>query len=137
ERTDRLSPPVVSGNERVKETIPVPGYQGITAKLIIKRAERAFVRENPRFRLGGILVKSRHGIHESTLFDASLETDVHAQYFYGKLVCEGIDDLWNEYDERFERKQPFSNTNPKPVIDPSRKTGLTRDHPFTDALVRE
>ena len=29
------------------------------------------------------------------------------------------------------------NANPKPVIDPSRKTGLTRDHPFVDCLVRE
>ncbi len=137
ERFDRLSAPVLSGNERVNETIPVPGYEGIVAKLTIKRAARPFDRDNPRFRLGGILVKSRHAIHESTLFDSSLENDVHAQCFFGKLVCEGIDDLWNEYDERFERKETFGVGNPKPVIDPSRKTGLTRDHPFVNVLVRE
>jgi hypothetical protein len=137
ERTDQLTVPSLSGNERVSETIAVPGYNGITAKLTIKRAGRPFERDNPRFRLGGILVKSRHGIHEATLFDSSLENDVHAQWFYGKLVCEGIDDLWNEYDDRFERKELFRTSNPKPVIDPSRRTGLTRDHPFVDVLVRE
>jgi len=137
EQIDPLSAPALSGNERVSETIAVPGYDGITAKLTIKRAGRPFERDNPRFRLGGILVKSRHGIHESTLFDSSLENDVHAQWFYGRLVCEGIDDLWNEYDERFERKEVFRASNPKPVIDPSRKTGLMRDHPFVEGLVRE
>ncbi len=137
QRSDRLTAPVTSGNERVKETFAVPGYDGITAKLTINRAARPFVKENPRFRLGAILVKSRHGIHEATLFDPSLENDVHAQWFYGKLVCEGIDDLWNEYDERFERKEPFKASNPRPVIDPHRKTGLTRGHPFVDALVGE
>ncbi len=137
DRRDRLAAPVVSGNDRVSETIAIPGYEGITAKLTIKRAPRPFERDNPRFRLGGIVVKSRHAIHESTLFDSSLENDVHAQNFYGKLVCEGIDDLWNEYDERFERKESFRAANPKPVIDPSRKTGLTRGHPFVDVLVRE
>lgn len=137
ERVDRLSAPPLSGNERVNETIALPGYDGITAKLTIKRAAHPFERDNPRFRLGGILVKSRHGIHEATLFDSSLENDVHAQWFYGKLVCEGIDDLWNDYDERFERKELFRVNNPKPVIDPSRRTGLTRDHPFVEVLVRE
>ena len=36
-----------------------------------------------RFRLGGILVKSRHAIHEATLFDRSLEWDANAQWFHG------------------------------------------------------
>ena len=137
ERTDRLAAPIIAGNERVSETISVPGYDGITAKLTIKRAVRPFDKESPRFRLSGILIKSRHAVHESTLFDSSLENDVHAQHFYGKLVCEGIDDLWNEYDERFARKEPFSAINPKPVVDPSRKVGLTREHPFVAVLVRE
>jgi hypothetical protein len=75
-RVDQLAAPVLSGNERVSETIAIPGYDGIAAKLTIKRAVRPFERDNPRFRLGGILVKSRHAIHESTLFDSSLENDV-------------------------------------------------------------
>ena len=137
DRTDQLQPLALPGNERVSETFPVPGYPRLTAKLIIKRAQRPFERDNPRFRLGGILVKSKHAIHESSLFDSSLENDVHAQWFFGKLVCEGIDDLWNDYDERFEKKEAFDPANPKPVIDPSRKTGLTRDHPFVESLVRE
>ena len=134
---DRLAAPVVSGTERVNETIAIPGYSGVTAKLTIKRASRPFDRGDARVRLGGILVKSRHAVHESTLFDSSLESDVHAQFFFGKLVCEGIDTLWNEYDERFEHKEDYAANNAKPVIDPSRKTGLTRGHPFVVSLFRE
>jgi hypothetical protein len=135
-REDVLRAPVVEGTERVSERFEVPGYQGAFAKLTIKRANRPFERESPRIRLGGILVKSRHAVHESSLFDSSLENDVHAQHFFGRLVCEKLDELWNDYDEQFERKEDFSPDNAVPVIDPSRKTGLTRGHPFVKALTR-
>lgn len=137
DRRNRIVAPHTEGTERVSETFSIPGYDGITAKLVIKRAPRAFDRDQVRFRLGGILVKSKHAVHEATLFDAALENDVHAQVFFGRLVCPGIDDLWNDYDDRFERKQGFETRNPRPVVDPSRRTGLTRNHPFVDALVRE
>jgi len=136
-REDILRAPTIDGTERVSERFEVPGYPGATAKLTIKRAHRPFDRENPRFRLGGILVKSRHAVHESSLFDSSLESDMYAQHFFGRLVCEKVDDLWNDYDQRFEEKRDFSPDNPVPVIDPSRKTGLTRTHPFVQALCRE
>ena len=123
-----------SGKRRVAKTFPVPGYSGATAKLVIFRARRKFQSERNRFRLGGILVKSRHAIHEATLFDRSLEWDPHAQWFYGRLSCEAIDDLWNEYDERQARGEPHPPENPVPILDPSRKSGLIPDHPFVDAL---
>ena len=112
-RVEQLRPPVISGNERVNETIQIPGYERLTAKLTIKRAERPFERANSRFRLGGILVKSRHAVHESTLFDSSLENDVHAQWFFGKLVCDGVDDLWNEYRRAFRAKGAVPQQQPE------------------------
>jgi len=132
-----LKAPTLGGKERVSETFEVPGYPGATAKLVIARAGTPFEREPGRFRLGGILVKSRHAIHESTYFDPDLESNPHALWFYGRLVCPYIDDLWNDFDNRFEAGVPPEPNNPVPILDPSRQTGLTRGHPFVTALFRE
>jgi len=125
-----------AGKRRVSRTFVVPGYPKAKAKLVIFRARKRFRSAKDRFRLGGILVKSRHAIHEATLFDRSLEWDAHAQWFYGRLTCEAIDDLWNEYDERQARGEQHPAENPVPILDPSRKTGLTPDHPFVEALYK-
>ncbi len=125
-----------AGRKRVSRTFVVPGYPGAKAKLVILRARKRFRSARNRFRLGGILVKSRHAIHEATLFDRSLEWDSHAQWFHGRLTCEAIDDLWNEYDERQASGEPHPAENPVPILDPSRKTGLTPDHPFVEALYK-
>ncbi len=137
QRAVQLRAPTFAGRERVAETFEVPGYSGATAKLVIWRSGTPFEREPGRFRLGGILVKSRHAIHESTYFDTELETNPHALWFYGRLSCPYIDDLWNDFDNRFEAGVPPEQTNPVPILDPSRQTGLTRGHPFVTALFRE
>ena len=127
-----LHPP--AGRKRISKTFAVPGYPKAKAKLLVFRARKKFKSGRSRFRLGGILVKSRHAVHEATLFDRSLEWDSNAQWFYGRLTCEAIDDLWNEYDERQARGEPHPPENPVPILDPSRKSGLTPGHPFVDAL---
>ena len=123
-----------AGRKRVAKTFPVPGYPDATAKLAVYRARKPFTSGQDRFRVGGILVKSRHAIHEATLFDRKLEWDSNALWFYGRLTCEAIDDLWNDYDERQARGETHPADNPVPILDPSRKSGLTRGHPFVDAL---
>ena len=132
-----LRAPTPGGKERVKESFEVPGYPGARAKLVIARATSPFEREVSRFRLGGILVKSRHAIHEATYFAPELEANPHALWFYGKLVCPFIDDLWNDFDDRFEKGLPPNSANRIPILDPSRQTGLTRAHPFVQALYGE
>ena len=123
-----------SGRKRISTTFDVPGYPGAKAKLLVFRARKQFRSARDRFRLGGILVKSRHAIHEATLFDRGLEWDSNAQWFHGRLTCEAIDDLWNEYDDRQARGTPHPPENPVPILDPSRKSGLTPGHPFVEAL---
>jgi hypothetical protein len=132
-----LSAPSYDATDRVKQTFEIPGYPGATAKLVIRRAGSPFEREQNRFRLGGILVKSRHTIHEATYFDPELERDQHALWFCGKLTCPHIDDLWNDFDNRFEADLPLEATNAVPILDPSRQSGLTTGHPFVTALFRE
>ena len=132
-----IEPPVLVGRDRLKEVFDVPGYAGARAKLTIRRTSEQLERENPRFRRGGILVKSRHAVHEATLFDKDLETDPHALRFFGRLVCNYIDDLWNQFDQRAEARAGADPSNPMPVLDPSRRSGLTRPHPFVKALFAE
>ena len=133
-RKDTLKLPIPAGKERVARTFTVPGYPGKRAKITIFRTHKKFERGNDRFRLGGILVKSRHAIHEATLFERALEFDSNALWFHGHLRCAAIDDLWNEYDDREEQNESHPKDNPVPILDPSRKSGLTRDHPFVSAL---
>ena len=123
-----------AGRKRVAKTFSVPGYPDAKAKLAVYRARKPFTSGQDRFRVGGVLVKSRHAIHEATLFDRKLEWDSNALWFYGRLTCEAIDDLWNDYDERQARGETHPADNPVPILDPSRKSGLTRGHPFVDAL---
>ena len=136
-KAEQLNAPHVNGTDRVKETFSIPGYEDAQAKLVIARAPTPFERESNRFRLGGILVKSRHAVHEATYFDPELETDAHALWFYGRLTCVYIDDLWNAFDDRFEEGLQPEETNPLPILDPARQSGLTRQHPFVQALFRE
>ena len=132
-KAEKLDPPVQRGKERFSESFAIEGYPEATAKLKIYRASRPFEQgEKARFRLGGILVKSRRAIHEATLFDGALDRDPHALWFYGTLVCPYIDQLNTEFYITARNK-----SNPRAIIDPARKTGLTKDHPFTKALFAE
>ena len=135
--TVRLRANNLVGKDRLKESFSVPGYPNATAKLTIRRTSETIEPEHDRFRRGGILIKSRHAVHEATLFDRALEKDPHALRFFGRLVCEHIDRLWNEFDQRAEIRAGKDPANPIPVLDPSRRSGLTRDHPFVKALFAE
>ena len=132
-----LRAPTIEDKVRLKETLTIPGYPTASAKLVISRAKERLQREPSRFRLGGILVCSKHAIHEATLFDSGLESDPHALWFYGRLVCPHIDELCNEFDNRFETKLPPEAHNPTYPLDPSRRSGLARDHPFVRVLFGE
>ena len=134
---DRMHAAVIAGTDKTKVTFDVPGYPKATAKLVVKRAHKQFPRERNRFRTGGIIIKARHAIHEATLFDSRLETDPNAVWFYGKLTCPYIDQLWNDYDDAIERQEENAANNPFPIADPLRKTGLVREHPFVEALFGE
>lgn len=136
-REELLKPFTAEGTERLSIRFPIPNYPNAEAKLIVKRAKKRFEIESPKFRRGGILIKARHALHEATYFAPELEHDPCALWFFGKLTCEYIDNVWNEYDDRRERGLSASPENPYPIFDPLRKAGMRRDHPFTKALFSE
>ncbi len=135
-REDVVGPLATEGKECLSQSFHVPGYPA-TAKMKVFRSSRPLDRDKDRFRKGGILVRSRHAVHQATLFDSALESDPHAAWFYGWLRCEYIDELWNDFDERFESGEPLDPANSRILVDPNRRVGLLRDHPFTKALFAE
>jgi hypothetical protein len=137
ERQTLLTAPVVPSTVRLKTSFEIPSYNGARAKLIIYRATKRFEKEPHRFRLSGFQITSKRAIHEATFFDSGLETNPHALWFHGRLVCAHIDTLCNDFDDRFEAKLPPEKLNPTYPLDPSRRSGLSREHPFVKALFAE
>jgi len=119
----------------VNEKFEIPGYPGATAHfLLYKASERLIDPLDKRFRRTGVLIKGERAIHEITFFSSEFERDPYAEYYFGRLISPSIDKLCNEYDKRREKGLSHPEENPTLLIDPHRKEGLRRDHPFTKAL---
>ncbi len=136
-RTDPVTSRPIEGREVLSETFTIPRYPGATAKLLVKHSPRRLDTSKPAFREGGIVIKSTRAIHEATYLASELEHDPYAGVFFGRLTCDYIEKLWNEYDDRFEQDLPALPLNPRPPVDPTRRGGLDRDHPFVKALFGE
>jgi len=134
---DRLIYNVPAGEVVTDEEFEVPDYPGITAHLLLHKANDRL--EDPldkRFRRIGILIKGERAIHEVTLFFSEFEHDSYAEHYFGRLVCPFIDKLCKEYDDQQDTGIPHPESNPFLLIDPNRQSGLRRDHPFTKALLQ-
>jgi translation elongation factor P/translation initiation factor 5A len=119
----------------LEENINVPGYPDATVRLIIKRNSEPDDRPKSNVqRVAGLLLKSGSTIHENTLF--KYEGNPHAGWFSGEIVCEYIDDLQTEYEDRLLTKEAFRNNNPTSIIKRTRD-GLEKSHPFYIALSAE
>ena len=112
----------------------VPSYPEAKAELKIWRANEPFEDPSERLRRSGLLIKGERAIHECSLLYSGLEKEPYAKRYLGRLKCDFIDRLLNEYDKRRENNEPHPPENPYLLIDPNRQTGLRRDHPFTKAL---
>ena len=82
-------------------------------------------------RPAGILVTGKRAIYDNTLF--GYEGHPIAGWIRGRLRCEYIDQLANDYDDLVESEETPPETNPLPIIS-RRRRGLANDHPFWDAL---
>lgn len=132
---DRLIYHTPAGEVVTDKEFEVPGYSGITAHLLLYKANDRL--EDPldkRFHRTGILIKGKRAIHEVTPLSGEFEHDSYAEYYFGRLVCPFIDNLCKEYDDRQDRGTPHPESNPFLLVDPNRQSGLRRDHPFTKAL---
>ena len=123
------------GDIVVKEEYLVPGYANIKATLLIFKAPEPLEDISDNFRKSGLIIKGKRGIHECSLLQPSFEKDDLAKKFSGRIECEYIDFLLEDYDERMESGKPPTIENPCLIIDPNRQNGVERNHPFAKALL--
>jgi len=117
-----------------KEEFIVPGYPDAKAKLIIFRSPEPLVDISDKFRKSGLIIKGRRAIHECSLLQNSFENDVYGKKYFGRIECEYLDFLIDEYDKKIESRLAPTIENPSLVIDPNRQYGLKKEHPFVKAL---
>jgi hypothetical protein len=97
-----------------KEGIEIPGF-GATLDLTIYKSEKALNQEGYT-RDGGILIRSKNGIHDSTLF--KFDYNPYATKLFGEVRCDHIEELM---------------AHGELVID-DKRDGLDAHHPFTKML---
>ena len=134
-RSDLLTYKYPSGEIVLDKDIDIPGYPEAKARITVKKHETAFQSDTSPLR-EGILIKSSSAIHDCTYFQ--LDSDVYCWRFTGELLCDYIDKLVREYDEREESTDnPVHPTrNPILLLDPNRD-GLAEEHPFAHSLKQE
>ncbi len=116
------------------ESFVIPGYPKAKGRLKIWKQATPFEDPTDRFRRSGLLVKGERTIHECSFLFLGIEKEPCAKHYFGRLECDHIGFLLNEYDKQRENNEPHPAENPSLVIDPNRQTGLRRDHPFTKVL---
>jgi len=117
------------------EKFTIPGYQDAIAILKIWKAPESF--DDPpdkSFRRSGLIIKGERAIHECSFLYPGFERDQYAMKYFGRLECDYIDKLLDEYDRRLKNDEPPPPENPTLLIDPNRRMGLIKEHPFTKAL---
>jgi len=114
------------------------GYHGATARFKLWRADEPLpeCKSGSRFERFGILIKGTRAIHECSLLIDEFKTDPHARNYFGRLECPYIDQLLSEYEEARSKDFPHPPVNPRLIIDPNRRFGLERTHPFAKALIQ-
>jgi hypothetical protein len=118
----------------VDETFSVEGYQDAKARLRIWKAPEPIEEYKDRFEKFGILVKGKRAIHESTFFSEEFHKDPRARSYFGRLDCDFLDQLMDEYEQRRAKDQPHPEDNACLIVDPNRRSGLDRRHKFVRAL---
>jgi hypothetical protein len=123
------------GEQVIDEEFLIPGYPEIKARLKIWRAPEPLdeSKSGARFERFGMIVKGRRAIHECSLLSEDLKRNPYARKYFGRIDCSYIDDLLQEYEASRGRVAP-SDTNPCLLIDPNRRSGLERKHPFVNSL---
>jgi hypothetical protein len=120
----------------IDEVYDVDGYAGAKAQIKVWRSMELLEDSKPRFERYGILVKGKRAIHECSLLSDEFRREPNARRYFGRLECPYLDELLAEYQERLKRAEQQLPENPRLVIDPNRRFGLEREHPFVKALLQ-
>jgi hypothetical protein len=83
-----------------------------------------------------MIIKGTRAIHECSLLADEFKKNPMARRYYGRLDCPFIDQLMLDYEEDRKVGRQHPSENPCLVVDPNRRTGLERRHPFVRKLLQ-
>jgi len=130
----RLAQP--EGDLKVDETFQIHGWDGASASLRIWKSPSRLESDGPDFDRHGITIKGQRAIHEHSMLEDRLKRDENATFYFGRLECTYIDRLMEEFSQRHLTREPRDPRNSKILVDPNRRSGLDRYHPFTNELLK-
>ncbi len=109
----------------------VPIYN-VKARFRCYLSENIEKNSNMKYSENGFLIASYNTIYENgMLHNKFINNNPNSVKLYGRVDCDYINILLKEFENNGS-----SELNPFPIIDSSRLTGLTSDHPFTKELLK-
>lgn len=116
--------------------LPVPGFEGETIAVEVSQAEESLDdASDAEYWRHGLLVTSGRGAYE--VFGGRFQREPWSQYLgwlFGHANIPGIARLIKDYDDRLDRGEPPSPSNPIRLVSRNRRGLVNRaEHPFVDA----
>lgn len=112
-------------------TYNVPNYTEYSARFVVYQITSPFeqpIRENEmEF---GFIIKDSTSVYEVSTLDSKFRWNPYINYLYGFLYSDGIHELLLDYDNN-----GTSEKNPYPILDPSRVSGINKQHPFIISML--
>lgn len=128
---DKLSYSYPDSTTLLELSYTVPNYPDATAYFNIYKANSMIPQPYKENELEfGFLIKDSATVYEVGTVDDRFRWDPYMPYIFGYIKCDRIGQLLREYD-----KFGPTGLNPMPIIDPSRLSGVNKEHPFIISLL--
>lgn len=112
-------------------TYNVPNYTDKQARFVVRKSSAALPQPTKESLMEfGFLIKDSTTVYEVNTIDDKFRWNPYMNYIYGYLSCDGIKEYLLDYDTNGPTEK-----NPYPIIDPSRLTGVNKEHPFITSLL--
>lgn len=107
-------------------TFSIPNYVDKKARFVVYKVSKPFPQPVKETMMEfGFLIKDSTSVYEVGTISDRFRWNPYINYLYGHVYCDHIHELLVDYD-----RNGASSTNPYPIIDPSRLTGINKQHPF-------
>lgn len=104
----------------------IPNYPGKKASMCVYKSDKPIIQPVNENELEfGFLIEDSTSVYEVNTISDRFRWNPYMNYIYGYVECEDIHSFLIDYDVNGP-----SETNPYPIIDPSRITGINKQHPF-------
>lgn len=109
----------------------IPQYPNYNARFVVYKSSKPIEQPNKENMMEfGFIIKDNTSVYESSTLGDRFRWNPFMPYVFGYIHCDGIHQLLLDFD-----KNGSQYLNPFPIIDPSRLSGLNKDHPFIKSML--